>query len=171
MEKILFLGGEYALIRIIDAKAGPSISFFADRFYVTIPDNSRETMLQLLEEWYRRQARKIITGRVEVFSQKLNLNCNRICIKGQKTRWGSCSSLKNLNFNWRLVMAPLVIIDYIVIHELSHLVEMNHSRKFWQLVENHCPEYKQHRKWLRENGPRLTMGPRAKAAPVIAQPR
>ena len=155
MQKILYLGEEYALTRIIDPETGPAITFFTDRFYITVPDNSSEKMLQLLEKWYRNQAREYITGRVKHFSQKLKLNCNRICIKGQKTRWGSCSSLKNLNFNWLLIMAPAAVIDYVVIHELSHLVEMNHSRKFWQLVESHCPDYQQHRKWLREKGPRL----------------
>lgn len=169
--KILFLGKEYALIRIIDAAASPSVKFFADRFYITIPDNATGALLLLLEQWYRGQARNIITGRVEHFGSKLNLSYNRIFIKGQKTRWGSCSSLKNLNFNWRLVMAPVEVIDYIVIHELSHLAEMNHSRKFWQLVENHCPNHREHRKWLREYGPGLTLAFRTGTGSAIAQPR
>lgn len=169
--KILFLGDEYALIRIIDAAASPSIKFFADRLYITMPDKAPGALSLLLEQWYRGQARDIITRRVEHFSSKLNLSYNRIFIKGQRTRWGSCSSLKNLNFNWRLVMAPVEVIDYIVIHELSHLAEMNHSRKFWQLVESHCPDHREHRKWLREYGPGLTLASRAGAGCAIAQPR
>ena len=82
---------------------------------------------------------------------------NRVFIKGQKTRWGSCSKQRNLSFNWRLVMAPLPVIDYVVAHELAHLVEMNHSRKFWALVEQIYPGYSLHRAWLKENGRLLTL--------------
>ncbi len=155
--KLLFLGGEYEITRIVDAAARPSVKFFADRFYVTVADDSREAFLLPLIKWYRRQARDIITRRAEEFGKKLGLDYNRICIKDQKTRWGSCSSLKNLNFNWRLIMAPVKVIDYIVIHELIHLAEMNHSPKFWRLVESYCPDYKEHRKWLRENSSNLRL--------------
>lgn len=89
--------------------------------------------------------------------EKLNLEYNKVFIKDQKTRWGSCSSQGNLNFNYRLVMAPLPVIDYLVTHELAHLAEMNHSKRFWSLVERVCPEYKKHRQWLKEHGSELTL--------------
>lgn len=81
----------------------------------------------------------------------------RITIRDQKTRWGSCSSRGNLNFNWRLVMAPPPIIDYVVIHELAHLIELSHSPRFWETVERYCPDHREHRRWLREHGPRLAL--------------
>ena len=79
----------------------------------------------------------------------MGLSYNRLIIKGQKTLWGSCSRKRNLNFNWRLMMALEPVIIYVVVHELAHLKFMNHSRKFWQLVEKYCPDWRQHRTWLR----------------------
>lgn len=87
----------------------------------------------------------------------MNLEYNRIFIRSQKTRWGSCSRLKNLSFNWRLVMAPIEVIDYLIVHEMAHIEEMNHSASFWRLVEKACPDYKAHRRWLKEHGPALTL--------------
>ena len=81
----------------------------------------------------------------------MGLSYNRVCIKDQRTLWGSCSTQGNLNFNWRVVMAPPDVLDYLVIHELAHLREMNHSRSFWREVSSFCPEYQSHRRWLREH--------------------
>jgi predicted metal-dependent hydrolase len=75
----------------------------------------------------------------------------RVFLKNQRTLWGSCSSRGNLNFNRALAGAPAEIVDYVVIHELAHLKEMNHSRRFWGVVEAWCPEHKQRRRWLRQN--------------------
>jgi len=82
---------------------------------------------------------------------RLGLEYGRVFVKDQRTLWGSCSGRKNLNFNWRLAAAPQDILDYVVIHELCHLREMNHSRKFWDLVRAACPDYPARRKWLRDN--------------------
>lgn len=76
-------------------------------------------------------------------------------IKEQKTRWGSCSKKGNLNFNWRIILAPPGILDYVVVHELSHLVYMDHSKNFWHTVSEYMPDYKNARLWLRKNGERL----------------
>ncbi|HOM05796.1 MAG TPA: SprT family zinc-dependent metalloprotease [Candidatus Kapabacteria bacterium] len=81
----------------------------------------------------------------------MQLQYNRISIKNTVSRWGSCSSLGNLNFNWKLAFAPLEVIDYIIIHELSHLRHLNHSADFWNEVRKYCPEYKKHKKWLKDN--------------------
>ncbi|WP_133627269.1 M48 family metallopeptidase [Fonticella tunisiensis] len=81
----------------------------------------------------------------------------RVVVKEQKSIWGSCSSRGNINFNWRLIMAPLSVIDYVVIHELCHLKHQDHSSKFWSLVEYVMPDYKEKKKWLRENGGRLKL--------------
>jgi predicted metal-dependent hydrolase len=77
-------------------------------------------------------------------------NISRVTIKGQARILGSCSSLGNLNFNWRLLLAPLEVVDYVIVHELAHMEEMNHSDKFWHVVERACPDYKLHRKWLKD---------------------
>lgn len=103
-----------------------------------------------LEQWYRAQAAKLLKKRVDKLSTQLGLSYNRLIIRGQKTRWGSCSYKGNLSFNWKLLMAPEPVIDYVIIHELTHLKEMNHTKSFWQLVAEHCPRWREHRKWLRD---------------------
>ena len=82
----------------------------------------------------------------------MSLSANKITVKRQKSRWGSCSSLKNINLNYHLIKAPLSVIDYVIIHEFAHLVHMNHSSRFWELVKSYCPDYKSHIDWLRKKG-------------------
>ncbi|HID0886867.1 TPA: M48 family metallopeptidase, partial [Clostridium botulinum] len=89
------------------------------------------------------------------YSNILKVAPKNIVIKNQKTLWGSCSSKGNINYNYKIVMAPLKILDYIVVHELCHLVHMNHSKDFWQLVESIIPDFKERRNWLKENGYKL----------------
>ena len=99
----------------------------------------------------RRNAKEIIIARVRHWAAALNLEYGRVFVKDQRTLWGSCSARKNLNFSWRLAAAPLEALDYVVIHELCHLREMNHSKRFWDHVRAACPDYKAQRRWLREN--------------------
>jgi predicted metal-dependent hydrolase len=112
-------------------------------------------VLAALEAWLREQARQELRKRVELWSRAMGVQPGRITIRDQQTRWGSCSTAGNLNFSWRLVMAPLPVLEYVVIHELAHLREHNHSPAFWATVEEHCPQYVEHKRWLREEGPRL----------------
>ncbi len=99
----------------------------------------------------REKAGDIICEKVKYWSRLTGVKYGRISVKDQKTLWGSCSRKKNLNFNWRLAIAPSDILDYVVVHELSHLLEMNHSKKFWALVAGWCPDYRVRRKWLRKH--------------------
>ncbi|MCK5460983.1 M48 family metallopeptidase [Candidatus Gracilibacteria bacterium] len=108
-----------------------------------------------LETFYREKARRYLKNRVQIFAEKLEVSINKIFIKNQQTRWGSCSGKGNLNFNWRIIFAPKEIVDYLVIHEVCHLQEMNHSVSFWELVELLDPKFKQHKKWLRKEGKQL----------------
>ena len=102
-----------------------------------------------------RQAKRDLPARAAKYAPMLGVHYSRISIRHQKTRWGSCSSKKNLNFNCLLMLAPEWVRDYVVIHELCHLLEMNHSSKFWSLVEKAMPDYKEARKWLRTQGKAL----------------
>lgn len=95
---------------------------------------------------------KVISEKVRYYAEIMNVHYGRITIRNQKTRWGSCSEKGNLNFNCLLMLAPDEVIDYVVVHELCHLIEMNHSKAFWQQVEHVMPDYKEHRKWLKEHG-------------------
>lgn len=102
-------------------------------------------------------AKQVIPAKVAYYARLMGVTYGRITIRKQKTRWGSCTREGNLNFNCLLMMAPPEVLDYIVVHELSHRVEMNHSAKFWAQVEKVLPEYKVAHKWLKENGSGLIM--------------
>ncbi len=110
-----------------------------------------------IESWYRKQAESIIKEKAAELCKIMEVNYNRLTIRGARTRWGSCSQKGNLNFNWKLVMAPEPIIDYVIVHELAHLKEMNHSQRFWNMVTRYCPQWQQHKKWLEENEAELTI--------------
>ena len=101
---------------------------------------------------YIKIARDIFTQKTAYYASILNVTYGRISIREQKTRWGSCSSEGNLNFNWRLIFAPEEVLDYIVVHELAHRREMNHSQAFYAIVKSILPDYKKSQKWLRDNG-------------------
>jgi predicted metal-dependent hydrolase len=100
---------------------------------------------EIFTNWYRQQARQVIGERVKLHANRLGLGYNQVRISGARRRWGSCSSKKNLSFTWRLVMVPLPAVDYVVVHELCHLLEPNHSRAFWEQVEAALPGYKEQR--------------------------
>ncbi len=95
------------------------------------------------------EAKIRIPQRVAYYAQKMGITYNRITIREQKTRWGSCSSKGNLNFNWKLVLMPEQVLDYVVVHELAHRREMNHSPQFWKIVEQELPDYRERRKYLK----------------------
>lgn len=94
-------------------------------------------------------------ARASHWAPLLGVTFGRVSVRDQRSRWASCSREGNLSFNWRLTLAPFETLDYVVIHELAHRLEMNHSRRFWAHVEKHCPDHKVHRKWLRKNGEAL----------------
>lgn len=104
------------------------------------------------KHFYREKAREVLTRRVQYYAGVMGVSYGRIAIREQKTRWGSCSAPGNLNFNWKLILMPPGVLDYVVVHELAHRREMNHSRKFWELVESYMPDYEKYRSWLKENG-------------------
>lgn len=116
------------------------------------PDLIVEERRKLLLKWYRENARRFITAVVSQYEKKLNLDHKKIYIKSQKTRWGSCSSKKNLNFNWRVIMLPKDVAIYIIVHELCHLVENNHSKQFWKNLGAIIPDYKEKKAWLKKYG-------------------
>lgn len=101
---------------------------------------------------YRRQAELVIPERVRYFARHMGVDYGTIRIKAQKTRYGSCSSRGNLNFNWKLIRMPAEVLDYVVVHELAHRKQMNHSSLFWREVEQVPPDYRERRRWLKEHG-------------------
>jgi predicted metal-dependent hydrolase len=113
---------------------------------------------EALERWYRAEARREIAPRLERAVDAVGAGASvSLAIRNQRTRWGSCSSTGAMSFNWRLVLAPEPVLDYVVWHEACHLVVPNHSKRFWALVERHVPDYREPRRWLRRNGAALVL--------------
>ncbi len=108
-----------------------------------------------LRKWLRAQAREDLSARVAIHAKTLKVTVGRLFVRDQTSRWGSCSQQKNLSFSWRLVLAPPAVLDYVAAHEVAHIREMNHSPRFWRLVAHCQPDYKIHRRWLKENGAQL----------------
>ncbi|WP_296836127.1 M48 family metallopeptidase [Butyrivibrio sp.] len=109
----------------------------------------------LLEKRYKKAASDFFPLRVQHFEKIMGVHHKKIVIRDQKTRWGSCSTSGTLSFNWRLIMAPPEVLDYVVVHELAHFTHMDHSKAFWATVESVMPDYDRHRKWLNEHGQEL----------------
>ena len=109
----------------------------------------------VVESEARAAARELVSTLARDEAKHIGVRYHRIRIGGQRTRWGSCSSRGTLSFNWRLVLAPVEVLDYVVVHELCHLRVPNHSRRFWALVERHRPHWRDQRDWLRRHGGEL----------------
>ena len=154
MKKYLYLGKEYELAVRTGQK---NIIEIDDKIYLGSP-NIKYTETYLTS-WYKQQARKIIIERVYLYARHFGQKFNSVNVGSvaATSRWGSCSSQKNLNFNWKLIMAPLEAIDYVVVHELSHLTELNHSRAFWENVRKMFPIYREQRTWFKRHGHLLNL--------------
>ncbi len=151
-----YLGEKRVLTVIREERSRAKVKCVMERLLLWVPyEADYEYKRAQLEKWYRKQALLVFSRKAEEYAEVLGVHFAQIHIKDQKSRWGSCSGRGNLNFNWRLIMAPEPVCDYVIIHELCHLRFMDHSADFWQLVESLCPHYKQYRNWLKENGERL----------------
>src|SRR4051794_28713722 len=110
-----------------------------------------------LERWYRRQARAEIGGRLDAAVARAGTRHRGLTIRGQRTRWASCSSSGAMSFNWRLLLAPAAVLDYVVEHEVCHLEVLDHSPRFWRLLASRVPDWRRHSAWLRRYGSTLTL--------------
>jgi len=135
--------------RIITARESKLPGLDEGRFYIPT-GKTPEQIKKFCVKTYRVIAEQYLASRVNIFADQLSVKPGNIKINGAKTRWGSCSVNKNINFSWRLIMADEDTIDYVVVHELAHLIEMNHSKKFWSIVESIIPNYKSCRQQLKK---------------------
>lgn len=151
-ETYLYLGERLPLQVIWTWSAKVKVRVHPDQIEMTAPiASSAKERQRALHGYFRRLAGEVLRARVESHAVRMNLWPASVTIRGQKTRWGSCSSEGHVNLNWKLLAAPPSVIDYVVVHELAHLRHMNHSPSFWTLVEEHFPGYRQAKKWLRAN--------------------
>jgi len=146
-ERFLYLGNYYNLKLADNRKI---LLDFENEFF--LPKKYLSYAKNIFIIWYKRRAYKTISQRVRLYAQKRGFEYNKINITNAQKRWGSCSHQGNLSFSWRLIMAPLPIIDSVVVHELVHLEMKNHSKAFWNKVISLDPEYKEHEEWLKNNG-------------------
>ena len=153
-EEFLYLGGSYPLGIIEHADHRRPLVLSDDRF--CLDERHRDKARDLFIRWYKEQAEITLRERLKFFSRQLQLFPQRERISSARHQWGGCSPKNTVSFSWRLVMAPLPIIDYIVVHELAHIKEKNHSPRFWKIVETTLKDYRERRDWLKRNGHRLS---------------
>lgn len=151
-ETFLFLGREIPLCLVEKQRAALTLS---EQFILS--EKALPRAAKVFEKWYRARALEILTERVRHYAALHGFKPGRIRISSARTRWGSCSSTGTLSFTWRLVMAPLEVIDYVVIHELVHLKVKNHSKNFWDGVAALMPDYKRRMAWLKTHAQSMTL--------------
>lgn len=154
-EKFMFFWEEYELKFSDDVR-----KLYFDWMFFYLNNKYKKEASKIFSDFYKKEAKKYITERLKEISEKYNLKYNILKITSARGRWGSCTSKKNINFSYRLIMSPLKTIDYVIVHELAHLNNMNHSRNFRLEVENmmkwlYSWDYKIHKNWLKKYGDRL----------------
>lgn len=153
------LVGERLTLRV-RVEAGRSRSHVrrdGNDLHVSVGDGGREAVRTALERWYRERAREEVAVRLDAAVARAGAAYARLQIRGQRTRWASCSANATMSFNWRLLLAPAEILDYVVEHEVAHLEVHDHSPRFWALLASRCPEYREREAWLRANGQALRL--------------
>ena len=151
--------GERLELRVMvePGRVRPHVGRRGDRLTVKVGDEGRAAVADALERWYRRRARVEVPSRLDAATARAGTGWARLSIRGQRTRWASCSQDGAMSFNWRLLLAPEEILDYVVEHEVAHLEVLDHSQRFWKLLGSRCPDYREHERWLRRNGHSLRL--------------
>lgn len=160
-ETFSYLGKEY-ILRIMKGSLPEGITLEGSNIVIAIDENRAsiegdQYIRSVLRRFYITQFSDIIKDRIDFFSPQIGVCPQKVTVREQKTRWGSCSSKGNISLNWKLVMAPIEVIDYVIVHELCHMKEMNHSKNYWNLVKTILPDFDVRRKWLKVNGHRLVI--------------
>jgi predicted metal-dependent hydrolase len=152
-EYFTVLGADYSLKVARQEVKRVDVSLTESSLLVTLPSAGvpHAVAIDAVRSFYEELGKKILSERLHYYSQKLQLYPHSVSYRCQKTRWGSCSSSGHISLNWRLAVAPMEVLDYVVVHELCHLKHPNHSKNFWKLVETTIPRWKKIRYWLSEN--------------------
>ncbi|MHA1827129.1 MAG: M48 family metallopeptidase [Candidatus Heimdallarchaeaceae archaeon] len=160
-ETYLYLGRQYRL-KIIKSKEKPQAKLIGRHLLVSlqgkIPKTKEKKIIKAaVWKWYKQQANKKIAEAVEIYSEKLGIKTPKFTIKNQYKRWGSCTKNNILNFNFRIVMAPITLLHYVVAHELCHIKYKDHSKQFWALLKTVMPDYEQRKERLRREGTQFVL--------------
>ena len=143
-DKVRYLGRDLSLHLTADSIATLATLQDGDRLHISLADPAhKESVRAAVVKWYRRHAQSNFSARIGELAPGLDLPTPRLFLSGARTRWGSCNAKREVRLNWRLIQATQSTIDYVVVHELAHLIEMNHSRRFWKLVASVCPHYRE----------------------------
>lgn len=162
-ENLFFLGNRYVVkVNIYDVVITNQVKLNGSTIIVNIPpvldrEERVQTIRSVLVNWYMKEAEHFIIDRVNVFADRMGTRPAKIRVKEQIFRWGSCSNKGNINFNWKIIMAPIEVIDYVIVHELCHLIRLDHSPEFWRLINKVLPDYENRRMWLKKYGSVLTL--------------
>jgi predicted metal-dependent hydrolase len=156
--EVPYLGERLELrVRVEPGRVRPHVARRGDVLHVAVADGGRDALSDALERWYRRRARAEVEPRLRQATRRAGTRFTRLQIRGQRTRWASCSSSGAMSFNWRLLLAPAEVLDYVVEHEVAHLEVQDHSKRFWRLVGSRCPDWRQWEGWLRSHGHALKL--------------
>ena len=148
-ESFLYLGRNY-LLEFVESEEEIK---FLNRFYIA--KNSQHKAKKLFDKWYREKAKEKINSIIKEFALKMGVSYKTTKFTKMQYQWGSCSVDKIININYNLIKAPKFVINYVVVHELAHIIELNHSSEFWSIVKAQLPQYEQAKVWLVDNGDRL----------------
>src|SRR5436305_42849 len=153
-----YLGEELLLrVRVERWRQRSHVALRGEVLRVSVASDTQEAIGDALERWYRARAREEVEWRLDDACWRAGTSYRSLSIRSQQTRWASCSSNGTMSFNWRLLLAPEEILDYVVEHEVAHLEVLDHSERFWRLLGSRCPEYREHERWLRRNGSALRL--------------
>jgi len=151
-DELMVFGKTYKKVITFSSQQKIGVSIVGPEIHINPISNTTASINKATESFLKTTAEKYIVPRTHQLAKVMNIKFKNITLRGQKTRWGSCSSEGNLNFNWQLVHSPPAVIDYVIVHELAHRKQMNHSAKFWEIVRQYDPEHQKHRGWLKRQG-------------------
>ncbi len=149
-ERFLYLGKEYP-IQIFSSENYAGVVFEENGFNIYTLQHDDAVIKKLMTKFYKQECKKIIEKRIAFYQKFFSVKPRSIKISANKKTWGTCNSQRELTFNWKLAMAPIEIIDYVVVHEMCHMIHLNHDRSFWRLVGKYIPEYEACQEWLRQS--------------------
>ena len=156
--EVPFLGARVALsVHVEPARRRPHVSLRGDTLHVKVAHSGAAALRDALERWYRRQARDEVAPRLEAATARAGTSYTKLQIRAQRTRWASCSSSGAMSFNWRLLLAPPEILDYVIEHEVVHLQIHDHSDRFWAELRRRVPDYRDREEWLKRHGQSLRL--------------